>query len=151
MTSALKKIPANAIVLFIAIALMVMATYVYVSSRSGDMLLYTWLGIDYDNAFFEKIRASSWSLAPWVKYNLPDGLWLLSFLLFMEAIWMNDKRMKVMFCVPVVAFAFIIESMQFFGIFPGTGDVIDLTFYFVAVLVFTGILTLNNRYYEKVN
>ena len=81
MASAMKKIPANAIMFFIAIALMIMATYVYVSSRSGDMLLYTWLGIDYDNAIFEKIRASSWSLASWVKYNLPDGLWLLSFLM----------------------------------------------------------------------
>ena len=69
----------------------------------------------------------------------------------MAFVLLNDKRMKVMFCVPVVAFAFLIEAMQFFGKFPGTGDVLDLTFYFVAILVFTGILTLNNRYYEKIN
>ncbi len=115
------------------------------------MALYEWLGIDYYNGFFECIRDHSVVMAPWVKYNLPDGLWLLSFLLFMEGIWGNEKRMKWVFCIMIVVFAFVVEYMQCIGYFLGTGDAWDIMAYITAILLFLLINKLKQISYEKIN
>ena len=115
------------------------------------MVLYSWLGMDYNNHCFEWIRNHSCNLAPWVKYNLPDGLWMLSYLLFMESIWGNEKQLKWMFCIPIIAFAYIMEILQYKGCFPGTGDILDIVFYTAAVLLFIVLIKLKNKCYEKDN
>lgn len=84
-----------------------------------------------------------------VKYNLPDGLWMLSFLLFMESIWGDEKLLKWIFCIPIIAFAYILEIFQYFGYFPGTGDALDLFFYAIAILLFILLTKLKQMYYEK--
>lgn len=126
----------NSIILIISAFLFLSAVYIYISSRSGNMVLYSWLGIDYNNHLFELLKSHSYSFAPWVKYNLPDGLWMLSFLLFMEAVWGEEKRIKWMFCIPIIVFAFTLEISQYTGYFPGTGDVLDIAFYIAAILLF---------------
>lgn len=113
------------------------------------MILYEWLGVDNNNRFFDFTRNHSHNLAPWIKYNLPDGLWLLSYLLFMEGVWNNDKLLKWLFSIPIVVFAFVIELLQFYGNFPGTGDVLDILFYMIAILLFILIIKLKQMYYEK--
>ena len=87
----------------------------------------------------------------YVKYNLPDGLWMLSFLLFMESIWADEKLLKWIFCVPIITFAFILEALQFLGYFSGTGDVFDLYFYAIAILLFILLTKLKQMYYEEKN
>ena len=113
------------------------------------MILYTWLGIDYHNSAFEYVRNHTCCLSNWMKYNLPDGLWLCSFLLFMEGIWGKEKYWKWLFCVLIIAFAFIIEIMQYNGLFPGTGDFWDLISYISAFLLFLLFIKLKQMYYEK--
>ena len=139
------------IILLVSAFLFLSAVYIYVSNRSGDMILYSWLGVDYNNHFFEWIRDHSCRLAPWVKYNLPDGLWMLSFLLFLEGVWGNEKKLKWMFCVPIIVFAFIMEILQYNGCFPGTGDIIDIVFYIAAILLFLLLTNLKQKCYEKNN
>ena len=134
-----------------AIALFFFAAYIYVSSRSANMALYEWLGIDYYNSFFEYIRDHSVVLAPWVRFNLPDGLWIFSFLLFMEGIWGNDRHMKWIFCIIIVVFAFVVEFIQFIGYFPGTGDIWDILAYIIAIMLFLIINKLKQISYEKNN
>ena len=90
-------------------------------------------------------------MASWVKYNLPDGLWMLSFLLFMDVIWENEKLLKWMFCVPIIVFAFILEIFQYMGQFPGTGDVFDIVFYIVAIMLFLLLINLKHKCYERNN
>lgn len=115
------------------------------------MVLYSWLGIDYDNSFFEAIRTYSCSMSPCVKYNLPDGLWMLSFLLFMEGIWDAERLLKWIFCIPIIAFAFTLEILQYLGYFPGTGDALDIFFYVIAITLFILLIKLKQMYYEKNN
>ena len=113
------------------------------------MALYTWLGIDYDCYLFKYLRGNSCNMTPWMKYNLPDGLWMLSFLLFIEGVWSDDKRLKLLFSVPIITFAVVWELLQYCGIFPGTGDVLDILFYLAAILLIILLIKLKQRYYEK--
>ena len=141
----------NFIIILVSAFLFLSAVYIYVSNRSGNMALYSWLGIDYNNYFFELIRNHSCRLSPWAKYNLPDGLWMLSFLLFMESVWGNEKRLKWMFCAPIIIFAVMIELLQYKGFFPGTGDVLDIVYYIATVLLFLLLINLKQKCYEENN
>ena len=33
-----------------------------------------------------------------IKYCIPDGLWTLSYILFMDAIWSSDVKKQIIFC-----------------------------------------------------
>lgn len=136
-----KKKQINLIILILSICLFMSAVYLYVSNREDDMILYSWLGIDCHNGFFEYLRQHSWHPANWVIYNLPDGLWLLSYLLVMESFWEDEKRLKWIFCGSVIVFAFAMEWLQYAGKFPGTGDWMDIIFYTITILIF--LLTIN--------
>ncbi len=116
-----------------------------------DMQLYLWLGIDTKNTMLEHIRNLSYYFAPWIRYNLPDGLWLLSFLLFMEGIWSREKIIKWLFSIPIIIFAFVSEILQFNEHISGTGDIFDLVFYVAAVLLLLLLIKLKQMYYEKNN
>ena len=50
------------------------ACWIYISFRSADMALYSWLHIDYSNAFFNWLRMEDIHLPNWMVYNAPDGL-----------------------------------------------------------------------------
>lgn len=139
----------NKALIFLSSILLISAIYIYLSNRSEDMILYTWLGLDNNNDVFKYIRNHSHNFAPWIKYNFPDGLWLLSYLLLMESIWDTNKGLKCLFCFPIIIFAFVIELLQFSGNYPGTGDVLDIMFYIMAILLFLLIIKLKQMYYEK--
>lgn len=141
----------NLTTLLLAMLLLLLTLYIYVSNRDGDMALYSWLGIDYYNDFFNFIRNHSIHLPLWVKYNLTDGLWMLSYLLFMEGLWTIDKCIKWMFCIPIISLALILEILQCLGCFPGTGDIFDIIFYIAAILLFVLLIKLKQIYYEKDN
>ena len=115
------------------------------------MVLYSLLGIDGNSSFFIALRQNATDLPAWVIYNIPDGLWLLSYLLMIEAIWGNEKQRKIWFIIPVILFAFLLEVLQYIGFFPGTGDVLDMLCYSVAIAVYLGIIKLKQYFYEKLD
>lgn len=145
------KMPLCFVTIIIATVLLISAIYIYMSNRSVDMELYSWLGIDTKNSLFKHVRNLSYNFAPWAKYNLPDGLWLLSFLLLMEGIWDNETLIKWLFCIPIIVFAFVSEILQFNGFLSGTGDIIDMFFYIAAILLLLIFIKLKQMYYEKIN
>ena len=136
---------------FLSIIILLVACYVYVSHRDGDMILYSMLGIDGNSSLFIALRQNATDLPAWVIYNIPDGLWLLSYLLMIEAIWGNGKQRKIWFIIPVILFAFLLEVLQYIGFFPGTGDVLDMLCYSVAIAVYLGIIKLKQYFYEKLD
>lgn len=136
---------------FLSIIILLVACYVYVSYRGGDMVLYSLLGIDGNSSLFIALRQNAKDLPAWVIYNIPDGLWLLSYLLMIEAIWGNEKQRKIWFIIPVILFAFLLEVLQYIGFFPGTGDVLDMLCYSAAIAVYLGIIKLKQYFYEKLD
>lgn len=145
----MKETHVNFIFIFIAAILFIFAVYIYASYRDLNMRLYSWMGICTNNSVLEYVRNHSYTPSQWVKFNLPDGLWLFSFLLFMEAIWSEEKRYKWIFCITIISFAFGLEVLQYYGLFPGTGDIVDVLFYLAAIMLYSLIIKLKQMYYEK--
>lgn len=73
-------------------------------------------------------------------YNLPDGLWFLSGLLVIRAIWLTCQKWQTIYCGIFFVIALSMEILQAFDVFPGTFDVLDIIFMaffaFVENLVF---------------
>jgi hypothetical protein len=71
-----------------------------------------------------------------VKYSLPDGLWLLAYLLIVDTIWNDSERFKVFFISALPVIAISSEIMQMFGLMHGVFDFYDLCCYLGALLVY---------------
>lgn len=148
---AMKKSSIHIVLILAACILYIMAIYIYLSNRDEEMLLYSWLGINVNGGCLEYVRIHSIQLPAWAKYNLPDGLWMLSYLLFIEGIWCVDNRIKMLFCAPVTVFACVMELLQYEKIIPGTGDMIDILAYIIAISLYLLTTKLKQMYYGKDN
>ena len=119
----------------LSLILLFIACWIYVSNRSTDMVIYDWLSIDVNNQLFCFFRNIEIELPDWVLYNLPDALWLLSFLFMNEAVWGKDNR-KFIFVAVVSIFALSIEILQKYTLFPGTGDMLDIISYVIVLIIY---------------
>jgi hypothetical protein len=59
-------------------------------------------------------------------YNAPDGLWLLSGILYIRALWLEQKTKARVYIFSLCFLALLFELLQCFGVMPGTFDVLDL-------------------------
>jgi len=70
-------------------------------------------------------------------YNLPDALWFLSYLLFMEVIWSEkEKCYKYIFIYGMLLMALLAELLQHYHFIPGTGDWMDALSYLLTLLTY---------------
>lgn len=79
-----------------------------------------------------------------ILYNLPDGLWVLSYLFFISAVLLNEARWKLMLWIlPIPISSIICECLQYYHYTPGTFDVKDIMAYVIPTILFEII------YYRK--
>ncbi len=71
-------------------------------------------------------------------YNLPDGLWLYALLSAINVIWGNSNlKNKYIWFYIAILIAFLSEILQYFKLFAGTFDWLDILAYLFAItLVF---------------
>jgi hypothetical protein len=69
-----------------------------------------------------------------IKYYLPDFLWAFSFNCGLNALFNSKKAMLINGCV-VFLISILWETAQQFKIISGTGDLIDIAMYLIAVTV----------------
>jgi len=62
------------------------------------------------------------------RYNLPDGLWCLSGLLLVRAVWLNNAKWRVIYIGIFIGAALSFEILQLSENILGTFDVLDLVF-----------------------
>lgn len=73
----------------------------------------------------------------WIVYNLPDGMWLLSYMFAMEFIWDNEGKYIKLLCIWIMPTAIIIhEFCQLMRLVNGTWDINDLTIYIIAIAIY---------------
>ena len=73
----------------------------------------------------------------WIVYNLPDGMWLLSYMFAMEFIWDNEGKYIKLLCIWIMPTAIIIhEFCQLMRLVNGTWDIDDLTIYIIAIAIY---------------
>lgn len=63
----------------------------------------------------------------WIRFQLPDGLWMLALVLSIRLIWgFNKSRAATFWVLSAVVVALVYEWLQQFGLTPGTYDFKDL-------------------------
>ncbi len=80
----------------------------------------------------------------WVKYNLPDGLWMYSFLSTFYIIWRQQiSKYFIAWILLAIIMSFFLEVLQARHIIPGTFDRFDLLAYALSAFIFgfTKIIT----------
>lgn len=110
----------------------------YLGFRSQDLLMFRWvnyLGLS-NIVNLWRSYCSQYPLPEWISYALPDGLWLLSYMLLMHTIWGEHIRQyKVwVYILPVIAITS--ELMQLVILSLGTFDIMDIICYSGAILLF---------------
>lgn len=85
----------------------------------------------------------------WVIYNLPDGLWLLSYMFVIDIIWNSEEILKTVFLWIVPVMIVCHEFLQLLDVVRGTWDVLDLLSYFLAICMY--LLIKNIIYVKKEN
>lgn len=114
---------------------------IYLGWRSGNLVMFQLLEKWGMSDHLTSIRniGTSYSLFEWVKYSLPDGLWLFSYMFLIDAIWHNEKKHILyyvfLWSLPIIAIAS--EILQYVEIVPGTFDIVDLLCYMMAIIIFT--------------
>ncbi|WP_461255312.1 hypothetical protein, partial [Treponema sp. R80B11-R83G3] len=70
-----------------------------------------------------------------IRYNLCDGLWLLSGILFLRFLWFSDPVIGGYYIKFFIGLALLLELLQLIKYFPGTFDIFDIfTMAFFALL-----------------
>jgi hypothetical protein len=104
----------------------------------GTLIYALWCGI----VFIDPIKQifpliSSTQTPNWVKYNLPDGLWVYSFLSTFYLIWRHMiSKYFIAWILLAIILSFFLELLQAMHIIPGTFDWFDLLAYALSVFIF---------------
>jgi uncharacterized protein YggT (Ycf19 family) len=97
----------------------------YYFLRENNILIYKWFHfLPKNNNIITFPHKSFW--LDFLRYNLPDGLLLFSFLLFLRAIWNKDPKTFLTYKICSILICFSLEILQIFEKIPGTFDFFDL-------------------------
>lgn len=114
---------------FIHVVIPVLAGgFIYFLGRNNDLILYDWFPA-------LQVFKHNVNLPNWVKYNLPDGIWMYSVTSLMVFLWQKKVNYNSLgWIISGIIIAVVIEFFQKFGFFPGTFDWMDLCFYIIAFI-----------------
>jgi len=114
--------------------------FIYLTYRTEHLLMFGWFEkfrlyslIDFlrNNEFLQKMNIPNW-----IKYSLPDALWLFSFIYVVLTLWsFQINRHSIFWITLVPAIGLFSELGQLFGIIPGTFDVVDLFLLVLAIIL----------------
>ena len=69
-------------------------------------------------------------------YNVPDGLWLFSFLSAIQLIWNKNSIGFHAWIFSILFVTLFTEVAQYYGVIPGTPDVFDIVAYTLSAAIF---------------
>ena len=98
---------------------------IYYLFRDGNMLIHQWCAFLPQNTAVIPFSRPSF-LVDFFRYNLPDGLWVLSGLLFLRALWHEQPKTLLAYRLCFLFIAFLLEALQVFDGIAGTFDVLDV-------------------------
>ena len=99
--------------------------FIYYFFRYSNILIYKWFSFLPTNNNIMPFT-HSFFLSDFFRYNLPDGLWLLSGLLFLRALWHENPKTLLKYWLCFLCTAFLLEIAQVSDGIAGTFDVFDL-------------------------
>lgn len=127
--------------LVIALLALTIGGIIYIGYRPTNLAMFNWFETLGLSDIVELIRqeVQRYTFPYWIIYNIPAGLWLLSYMLIIDAIWDKQKEngiTYILFTYSLAFFAIISELLQFANILPGTFDILDLLTYILTIFLF---------------
>jgi len=121
-----------------AIFLFSLGGFIYIAFRSTSLRMFSWFDNIGLHDIIMDIRSTSndIQIPDIIKYCIPDGLWTLSYILLMDAIWTPQVKKQFLFCGIIPIVGGISEVLQYFNVVRGTFDVIDLLCYIVPYVIY---------------
>ena len=120
---------------------------IYIVSRPKSLKMFKWfenLNIDkLTNLIRDEFIQIDYPY--WIKYNLPDFLWVFSFTSLILIIW--DKKIvneNIYYIIFPVSVGILSEIGQLFGLINGTYDLMDILFYSFGGLLST-LIFMNSK------
>ena len=118
---------------------------VYILFRSESIMMFKWL------PFLGSVRKMisvnhDIHYPDFLIYSMPDGLWLLSYILLIGTIW-NFKYQRCLYIIMLLPiFAISHEILQLYHLVPGRFDVLDVVVYVIATITGLSVLVLSNYF-----
>lgn len=131
---------------------MLLGGLIYLGFRDTTLIMFHWffnLGLE-DFIYRYRLYLSEidfdWPI--WLIFSLPNVLWLISGILLFDAIWSNSGFKQPLIWVAIFcSIAIFAEIFQYFGIIPGTFDLLDLLPMVLIFLLYFFILLRRKIYY----
>ena len=129
----------RAIQIIMSLGILFFGGLIYIIYRDKSLLMFDWFNAIGINNQIDSLRSlfQGEGIYGWVKYSLPDGLWIFSYMFLVDAIWdgkTNSISNLFLWCLPIVAV--LSECLQCFGVFPGVFDWMDMASYIFAIILF---------------
>lgn len=143
----------------LGIVALIIGGIIYLAFRSLSLPMFSWIETLGFMGIVDELRLISIDITPgnFVLYNLPDLLWIISYLLFVNGIMSKQNRVTYIFWVlflPVLAVCH--EILQGLGVMSGSFDVVDLLCYIfpttiniISISIFKFNFKLTTISYEK--
>ena len=127
----------------LSILLLSLGGLIYIIYRPTELIMFDWFQeIGIENIIKHlRLNYDDINIYEWIKYNLPAGLWLFSYMFIIDAIWDNDNNSKsyLLFLSITPIASILSEILQFFGLLHGTFDIKDILAYIGAIILFITI------------
>jgi hypothetical protein len=110
---------------------------IYLLFRSENITLYRWMAAIGITDAIAPLRhsVSLWDVPPFVRFSLPDGLYCLSYILLMDAVWQRSRRpIRLMAASLIPLITITHELLQAAGLARGTFDWSDLLCYALPLI-----------------
>ena len=123
----------------IAIFMLMSGGYIYIVYRDTSLLMFHWADSLRLETSVQVIRGwgQVWEVDEWIKFCLPDGLWVASYMMLMWLIWQKTTtgyRMTWILILPIIAL--LAELLQGIGILIGTFDIGDIISYAIPISIY---------------
>jgi hypothetical protein len=122
---------------------------IYSDLRGYDWGLFKWVDILLPlnlNSISHLLGDQSFIL-----YNLPDGLWMVSFMLLLTLLWSGKSRLHLLWWLIVtLLIGLSMEVMQYYNWLSGTFDLWDMLTYIVIFFFFSIILFIKKSILWKI-
>ena len=140
----LDRIP-SPLLISLATVIFITGGLIYVIFRTKTLYMFSWFNyLNLGNIVdFLRLNYGTSQINEIIKFCLPDGLWLFSYLLTIKAIHKTDKDViTIIFYVSLPVIAIGSEVLQFLNLIPGVFDIYDFTCYICAIILFYSLNTI---------
>ena len=113
---------------------------IYLTYRTETLTMFGWFSNIGLSDFVDFLRSNKYlqslTIPNWIKFSLPDALWLFSFNYILLTLWsFNVNRQSAFWLFLAPTIGLFSEIGQLTGVVQGTFDIVDLVLLLIATLL----------------